>query len=124
MPLVFAVLAFGSGHPRWPGAVLRAMGLFIVLGLPLAAWSVIVGVAAGYAAGAVTAMRPMDEIEDVGKARTIAAAVITLYLAILLAVAPGFAVVSAAVLPFAAIAFADQVTETRAATSNGADSHT
>ena len=35
IPFVFIVLAFASEHPRAPGAVLRAMGLCLLVGLPV-----------------------------------------------------------------------------------------
>ena len=37
IPFVFVVLAFTSGHPRAPGAVVRAMGLTLLVGIPVSA---------------------------------------------------------------------------------------
>jgi hypothetical protein len=34
VPLAFGVLAFASRHPSAPAQVLKAMGLFIVIGVP------------------------------------------------------------------------------------------
>ncbi len=35
VPFVLLATAFGSRHPRAPGAALRAMGWFLLVGLPL-----------------------------------------------------------------------------------------
>ncbi|MGZ8566583.1 MAG: hypothetical protein ACXWXS_05985, partial [Actinomycetota bacterium] len=37
VPFVFVVLAFLSEHPRAPGAVVKAMGLTLLVGIPVSA---------------------------------------------------------------------------------------
>lgn len=110
VPFVFLVLAFASRHPRAAGATGKALLIYLLLGVPLALVDLVVGTAVGTAAGGVLALRPPDEV-DSRRWRIVAVAVVGVYLAVLLALSPGFALVSAAVLPLAALAFADQAVE-------------
>ncbi|MTV25196.1 hypothetical protein FTX61_07200 [Nitriliruptoraceae bacterium ZYF776] len=110
VPFVFLVLAFGSRHPRAAGATGKALLLFLLIGLPIGLFNVVLGVAVGTAAGGVLALRPPKEV-DSRRWRIAATGFVALYLAVLTPVVPPFALVSAAVLPLAALAFADQVVE-------------
>jgi hypothetical protein len=115
VPFVFLVLAFGSRHPRASGAVLRAMGLFLLVALPVGATvGPLLGVPAGYAVGGITALRPPDGFARVGRTRGIAVAAGLVYLIVMAIVAPFFAAFVGAVLPFAVIGLADQALEWRA----------
>lgn len=115
VPFVFLVLAFGSRHPRASGAVLRGMGLFLLVGLPVGAMAgPLLGVPAGYAVGGITALRPPDGFSRVGRARGIAVFAGLLYLVVMAIVAPLFAAFIGAVLPFAVLGLADQGLEWRA----------
>jgi hypothetical protein len=115
VPFVFLVLAFGSRHPRASGAVLRGMGLFILVGLPVGAMvGPLLGVPAGYAVGGITALRPPDGFSRVGRARGIAVLLGLVYLVVMAFVAPFFAAFVGAVLPFTVLGLADQALEWRA----------
>jgi hypothetical protein len=114
VPFVFLVLAFGSRHPRAAGAVLRAMGLFLVVGVPLAVADVVVGLVLGYALGGLVALRPPAGVEGVGRARGIAVGAGIAYLIVVRLISPGFAVFTGAVLPFTVLGLADQALEGRA----------
>jgi hypothetical protein len=115
VPFVFLVLAFGSRHPRASGAVLRGMGLFILVGLPVGATvGPLLGVPAGFAVGGITALRPPDGFSRVGRARGIAVLAGLVYLVVVAVLAPLFAAFVGAVLPFTVLGLADQALEWRA----------
>lgn len=115
-PFVFLVLAFASSHPRAPGATGRAMGLFLLIALPVALVDVVVGLVAGFGAGAVLTLRAEEDVHS-RRARivaVVAAAVYVLALLLLEGLVPvlgPFAVVSGAVIPLAVVGMADEVTE-------------
>ncbi len=116
VPFVFLVLAFASGHPRAPGAAGLAMGLFLLVALPVALLDLLVGLVAGFGAGAVLALRFDPEVHS-RRGRVIAvtaASIYTLVLVLLQGVVPGlgpFAVISAAVIPLAVVGIADETAE-------------
>jgi hypothetical protein len=60
IPFVFVVLAFLSEHPRAPGAVVRAMGVSLLVGIPVSALAAdaVTGLVAGVGAGGALALRP------------------------------------------------------------------
>ena len=116
-PLVFLVVAFGSRHPNAPMAVLKAMGLFLVVGAPLGLLDVTVGVATAYAAGGVTALRREPEIHSL-RWRVIAVVLLAIYLVVIIVV-PELQRMSGAVLPFMVLGIADSVHETRVAETSG-----
>jgi hypothetical protein len=115
-PFVFLVLAFASGHPKAPGATLAAMGLFLVIALPVGLLDLLVGLVAGFGAGAVLALRFDPEVHS-RKGRVIGVAGASLYtlaLVLLQGLVPAlgpFAVVSAAVIPLAVVGIADEAAE-------------
>lgn len=113
-PLAFLTLAFGSRHPRAPGAVLRAMGLFLVFGVPFGLLDPVFGAAIGFAAGGAATLRPLED-GPTTKARALAVVALLPYLAVLLAFAPQFGLLSGAVLPFAVHGLVDQAIEDRRA---------
>jgi hypothetical protein len=117
VPLVFAVLAFASRHPSAPGAVLKAMGLFLVIGVPVTLFNAAIGLVLGLGAGGVVALRPTEPPAAGWRWKGLAAAGV--YVGVLLLLAPGFAVVSAAVLPFGVLGLVDQAVEGRAADRAG-----
>ncbi|MEX2505167.1 MAG: hypothetical protein WD378_09965 [Egicoccus sp.] len=116
-PVTFLTLAFLSRHRRAPGAVLKAMGLFLLVSLPiiLVPTMALVGVYAGYAAGGVLALRPMA-VERPYRTRVLAVVAGGVYLWVigLLGLA-GLAQMSAAALPLAASGIADEILLGRAA---------
>lgn len=114
VPFVFMLIAFASRHPTAPTAVLRAMGLFAVVGFPLALLNVALGISAGYAAGAVAALRREPDVHPLSaRIGATSGAVVAVFLAIGLGGEAGM--VLGAIVPFVAPAVADTVLERRAA---------
>ncbi len=61
VPVVFLVLAFLSRHPRAPNAVLYAMMLSLMIGVPLAAFDVVAALTLGFGAGGVVALARLED---------------------------------------------------------------
>ena len=72
IPFVFIVLAFMSEHPRAPAAVVKAMALTLLVGIPVAAVAgdAVTGLVAGVGAGGIVALRADDEPLAVPRRRT------------------------------------------------------
>jgi hypothetical protein len=115
VPFVFIVLAFMSAHPRAPIAVLKAMGLAIVIGIPVSALAgdAVTGIVAGVGAGGIVALRRDDGEE--WKPRAIAVAIGSLYTVVLVRTAGALALLPAPIFPLTGIGLADHLTEWRRA---------
>jgi hypothetical protein len=113
VPFVFLVLAFLSEHPRAPGAVLRAMALALLVGIPVSALAAdaVTGLVAGIGAGGVTALRA-DLAHD-WKPRALAVLIVTAFVFVTLRTVSTVALVLAPALPFTAIGVADHLSEGR-----------
>src|SRR4029453_16108304 len=87
IPFVFVALAFLSEHPRAPGAVLRAMGWALLVGIPASALAgdAVTGIVAGVGAGGIQALR-MDYPQN-WRARAVAVLVASVYTLVLVRVA-------------------------------------
>lgn len=112
VPFAFLVLAFGTNNPRAPGATLRAMGLFLIIGLPTIIFlDAAVGLSAGFGLGGIACIRL--EIEHSWKVRFwwVIALVVYVFLLVFTGFASGPGVLSASLLPFATVAFADWAVE-------------
>lgn len=116
VPIVFMVAAFLTRHQRAGGAVLKAMGLWVVVGIPIAALDLVTGLVAGFGAGAVVTVRA--EEEHTRKSRIIAISLTVVYTLILVQFAPDAALVGGAMLPFLAVGVADSITERNAPSSS------
>jgi hypothetical protein len=114
IPFVFIVLAFLSQHPRAPGAVLKAMGLTLVVGIPVLALAAdaVTGLVAGIGCGGVAALR--SEAGHSTRARFAAVAVASVYAFVLVRVAGPAVLLTAPILPFTAIGIADHLVERKA----------
>ena len=112
VPFVFMVLAFGSRHPRAPSAVLRAMGLFVLVALPLGLVHVALGLTAGYAAGGIASLRPGENV-GTHRPRVIAVVATTTAVALVTAAALEAGLVLGAVLPFVALGIVDRRAESQ-----------
>ena len=114
VPFVFMVLAFLSEHPRAPGAVVRAMVLSLLVGIPVsaAAPDAVTGFVAGLGAGGIAALRA-DPVHS-WKARAAAVAVVTVFVFLLVMVSD-VPLLLAPALPFTSIGVADQLVERRIA---------
>jgi hypothetical protein len=113
LPFVFIALAFLSEHPRAPGAVIKAMALSILVGIPVSALSAdaVTGLVAGVGAGGVAALRA--DLSHNWKARAIAVLAASAYIFIMIRAAGAVALLVAPVLPFTSIGVADHLSERR-----------
>ena len=114
IPFVYIALAFFSEHPRWPGAVVRAMGLCLLIGIPVSALAAdaVTGFVAGIGAGGVAALR-MD-LGHTWKTRAMGILVVTAFTFVALRTIGAAALVLAPVLPFTALGVADHLSERKA----------
>jgi hypothetical protein len=113
IPFVFILLAFLSQHQRAAGAVLKAMGLTILVGVPVSviAGDGVTGVVAGIGAGGIVALR-----SDIGHSWTLRAAAVlvaALYTFVLVRVGGSMALLPAPILPFTGLGIADHIAERR-----------
>lgn len=113
VPFVFIVLAFLSEHPRAPAAVVKAMGLTILVAVPVSALAAdaVTGLVAGVGAGGVVALRP--DLAHRWKARALAVLAASAYIFFLARVAGGVALLITPILPFTGIGVADHLSERR-----------
>lgn len=120
IPFVFIVLAFASQHPRAPGAVLKAMGLSLLVGIPVSAIAgdIITGLIAGMGSGGIAALRADRDHEL--KHRVVAVIVAAAYAFLLVRVADGAVLLMGPALPFTAIGVADHLAERRRERAAGA----
>ena len=114
IPFVFVALAFLSEHPRAPGAVVRAMGWSLLVGIPVSALAgdAVTGIVAGVGAGGIQALR-MDEPEN-WRARAVGVLVAAIYTFVLARLAGGFVLLPAPIFPLTAIGVADHLSERKA----------
>ena len=107
IPFVFVLLAFMSGHPRAPGAVVRAMGLSVLVGVPVSALAAdaVTSIVAAVGAGGLVALRP--EPGHGWKPRACGVLVAAVYTFVLVRTAGALALVAAPVLPLTALGLAD-----------------
>jgi hypothetical protein len=120
VPFVFVVLAFLSEHPRAPGAVVKAMGLTLVVGIPVSAIAgdAVTGLVAGLGAGGVAALRA--DLDHTWKARALAVLAASAYVFLLVRLAPEAALLVTPALPFTCIGVADHLSEHRRERERGA----
>jgi hypothetical protein len=113
IPFVFIVLAFSSQHPNAPRAVLRAMGLSLLVGIPASALAgdVVTGLVAGMGAGGIAALRK-DRL-DSPRYRALAVAVVAAYSFMLVRVASEVVLLAGPAFPFTALGIADHLGERR-----------
>jgi hypothetical protein len=109
VPFVFAVLAFASAHAKAPGAVVRAMGLCLLIGIPISALAAdaVTGFVAGIGAGGIVALR--TDVDRQWKARTLAVIVVTAWAFVTVRLVPEAAVLLAPILPFTSVGVADHL---------------
>ncbi len=113
-PFVFVVFAFVSRHRRAPTQVLRAMALYLAIGLPVGLLTPALGAAAGFGAGAIVSLAQPD-LYGVTKRRILAVTSAVLYTLAVLVVSTPAGVFTGAMLPVMAVGFADEYTAWRAA---------
>ncbi len=111
LPFVFVVLAFLSEHPSAPGAVVKAMGLVILVGIAVSAVAAdaVTGLVAAVGAGGIVALRA--DLDHRWKARAVAVALAAVYEYLLLRTASDVALLMGPVLAFTGIGVADHLSE-------------
>ena len=114
VPFIFIVLAMGSQHPRVPSAVLKAMVLTLVVGIPVSALAAdaATGLVAGIGAGGIVALR--SDLHHPTRARVVAVLVVTVWVFVTLRLVPEAALIIAPILPFTTLGVADHVSERKA----------
>ena len=112
VPFAFLILAFGTNNPRAPGATLRAMGFWMIIGLPLILFiEPATGLAAGFGLGAIPAIRLEPEHSWKARLGWVSGFVIYVFVLVFTEIAAGPGVLTASLLPFATVAFADWVVD-------------
>jgi hypothetical protein len=113
VPFVFVALAFLSEHPRAPAAVVKAMVLALLVGIPVSALAAdaVTGFVAGVGAGGIAALRA-DLVHN-WKARAIAVLAVSAYVFLLVRTTGEVALLVAPILPFTSIGVADHLSERR-----------
>lgn len=111
VPLIFVVLAFVSRHPTAPMAVLKGMGLFLLVGLPVGMLVPVLGLVAGFGVGGIVTYR-MEDDHRYGP-RLIAVGAISAYTLVLMIIATPIGVFTGGFLPFVALVFADRYSEAK-----------
>ena len=114
LPFVFVAGAFLTQHPKAPSAVLRGMGLCLLVGLPASAVAgdAVTGLVAGVGAGAAVVVR--RGAADPLRPRFVAVGLASAYTFVLVRLAGPVALLSAPVFPFTAVGMADMVMARRA----------
>jgi hypothetical protein len=115
IPFVFVVLAFMSEHPRAPAAVVKAMGLTLLVGIPVSAVAgdAVTGIVAGVGAGGIVALRPDGTYG--WRARAYAVLIASVYTFGLVRTVGALALLPAPIFPFTGIGIADHLSEWRRA---------
>ena len=115
IPFVFVVLAWSSEHPRPSSAVLRAMALCLLIGIPVSALAddAVTGLVAGVAAGGIVALRA--DLQHTWKARALGVLAASAYAFVFVRLAPELLLLVSPVLPFTSLGITDHVSEWRAA---------
>lgn len=111
IPIVFVVIAFGSRHANAPVATLQAMGLCLVVGLPVAFVIPSVGLLAGFGVGGTIALR--HEEWQLYRVRLAAVGLACLYVVVLMVIVLPVGVFTAGFLPFLALEFADRFSDSK-----------
>ena len=113
VPFVFLLAAFMTRNRAAAGSVLKAMGLFLLVGISVGALDIVSGLVAGFGAGAVVTVRS-DE-PHTRLSRSVAVLLAVVYTFVLVRFVQEAALIAAAILPFLAVGMADSFTEWRAA---------
>jgi len=117
VPVVFVTVAFTSGRARAPVAVLKAMGLWLVVALPLSLFNPIFGLSVGYGLGGVLTLRELET--DRWQNRTVAVFLTGAYALLMLWVIPALGLLSGGLLPLPALGLMDYYTAHRSGATFG-----
>ena len=112
-PFVFVTVAFASRNPDMGRAVLRAMGLLLLLGLSVGLLAPVLGATAGFGVGgALTLSRP--DVPDVLNWRVAFTAIGVVYTFALLVFLTPAGVFTGGLIPLLLLGFADEFAAWRA----------
>jgi hypothetical protein len=113
VPFVFVALAFLSEHPNPPQAVLKAMAVALLVGIPVSAIAAdaVTGFVAAIGAGGVAALRA--DLSHSWKARALGVLVATAYTFLMVRLAGDLVLIVAPAFPLSAIGVADHLSERR-----------
>ncbi|GMQ98843.1 MAG: hypothetical protein BMS9Abin17_1372 [Acidimicrobiia bacterium] len=112
VPITLISLAFLSGRDRAAMAVLKAMGLWLLVALPLGLFNPVFGLSAGFGMGGVLTLKERENNRRVP--RSVAVLLVSTYSLLMLFMIPALGLVSGGLLPLAALGLADYYTEHRA----------
>lgn len=105
VPVAFVLLAFVSGHKRAPIAVLKAMGLWLPIALPLGLVNPVLGLCAAFGFGGSVALK--HRYVDRWSARAWVVVLVSLYCFGAVLIFPPLGIISGGLLPFAVLGLAD-----------------
>lgn len=114
VPAVFVTVAFMSGRRNAPTAVLKAMGLWLLIALPLVLFNPVFGLSVAFGIGGVLTLKAPDT--DSWKSRSVAVLLVAVYSLMMLFVIPALGLMSGGLLPLACLGLMDQYVDYRART--------
>jgi len=117
VPFVFVALAFLSRHRNAPVAVLKSLGAWLVVTTSVGLIVIVLGLTVGFGVAGMLSLRA-DEAHSY-RTRAVALVIATVYVLVLLVVAPPLGIFTAGVAPLIALGFADSYAEHRAAAAPG-----
>ena len=114
VPFTYLTLALMSGRTNPANAVLKGMGLALLVGIPVSALAgdAVTGIVAGIGAGGIPALAAGDE--RAWRARALGVTFATLYTFVLVRTAGALVLLPAPVFPLTALGLADHLRERRA----------
>ena len=117
VPVTFVTVAFMSGHRRAPIAVLKAMGVWLLVALPFGLFNPVFGLCMGFGLGGVLTLKELDKSR--WQARVLAVLLGATYALAMLWVVPAVGLLSGGLVPFTALGLADYYTEHKATSTDG-----
>jgi len=118
VPLVFLAVAFMSGKQGAPIATLKAMGVWLLIALPLGLFNPVFGLCAGFGMGGVLTLRARET--DRWKSRALGVLAASLYSLAMLFIVPAIGLISGGLLPLAVLGLVDYYSDNRAASASSA----
>ncbi len=109
VPVVCAIVAFTSGHPRAPLATLKGMGIWLVVALPLGLINPVSGLCAGFTASGAVTLRSSGPTS--GRVHAAAVVLAAVYVTLLIIIVPQAGIFAGAVTPLLAVKAADVFSE-------------
>jgi hypothetical protein len=113
VPFAYITLAFTSRHPSAPRAVLKSLGLWLVVALPLGFINVAVGMSAGFGFAGIPSLRSGEAHSPWVRAGAVTLGAV--YIVVLLLLVPPIGAFAGGVVPFIALGLGDMYSEHRAA---------